>query len=71
MLQSAKSSSQANLFQQPIKNLPVFVPPLDLQRRFSAIVKSVEQQKARLRAYLSELDALFASLQARAFNGEL
>jgi type I restriction enzyme S subunit len=47
------------------------VPPLDLQRRFAAIVESVEQQKARLRAHLAELDALFASLQDRAFRGEL
>jgi type I restriction enzyme, S subunit len=46
-------------------------PPLDLQRRFAAIVESVEQQKARMRSYLAELDALFASLQSRAFNGEL
>ena len=47
------------------------VPPLDLQRRFTTIVESVEAQKARMRAHLAELDALFASLQSRAFNGEL
>lgn len=47
------------------------VPPLDLQRRFTTIVESVERQKARLRAHLDELDKLFASLQSRAFNGEL
>ncbi len=71
MLRSAKSSSQANLFQKPIKNLPVTIPPLDLQQRFATIVESIEQQKARQRAHLAELDALFASLQNRAFNGEL
>jgi type I restriction enzyme S subunit len=46
-------------------------PPLDLQQRFATIVKSIEQQKARCRAQLDELDTLFASLQSRAFNGEL
>lgn len=34
-------------------------------------VESVEKQKAQQRAHLDELDALFASLQSRAFNGEL
>ena len=46
-------------------------PPLRLQRRFAAIVASVERQKARQRAHLAELDTLFAALQSRAFNGEL
>lgn len=46
-------------------------PPMDLQRRFAAIVESVERQKTRMRAHLAELDALFASLQSRAFSGTL
>ena len=46
-------------------------PPLPLQHRFASIVESVERQKTRMRAHLAELDALFASLQDRAFNGEL
>ena len=37
----------------------------------AAIADSVEQQKARPRAHLEELDTLFASLQSRAFQGEL
>ncbi len=47
------------------------LPPLDLQHRFARIVESVERQKERLRGHLAELDALFASLQHRAFRGEL
>ncbi|SMP40744.1 type I restriction enzyme, S subunit [Desulfonatronum zhilinae] len=46
-------------------------PPLPLQHHFASIVESIERQKARLRAHLAELDTLFASLQHRAFNGEL
>lgn len=49
----------------------VLAPPLPLQRRFATIVESVEQQKTRLRAHLTELDILFASLQDRAFKGAL
>jgi type I restriction enzyme S subunit len=47
------------------------LPPLDLQARFASIVESIEHQKTRLKAHLAELDTLFASLQSRAFNGEL
>ncbi len=49
----------------------VFLPPIDHQNRFATIVQSIETQKTRLRAHLAELDTLFASLQSRAFNGEL
>ncbi len=41
------------------------------QIRFVAIVECVEHQKAIQRAHLAELDTLFASLQSRAFKGEL
>ena len=54
-----------------IKALPIPAAPLDLQHRFAAIVEAVEQQKTRQRAHLAELDTLFASLQSRAFRGDL
>ena len=54
-----------------LKSLVVPLPPLDLQHRFAAIVQSVEQQKTRQRAHMTELDTLFASLQSRAFRGDL
>ena len=31
-----------------VKKIPVPVPPLDLQRRFAAVVKAAEQQKANM-----------------------
>lgn len=64
-------TAQPKLNQQKLNQISVPTPPLNLQRRFHSFVKSVERQKSRLRAHLAELDALFASLQARAFNGEL
>lgn len=68
---NAKGAIMSGLNMAIIKALPVPKPPLDLQRRFAGIVESVERQKARLRGHLAELDALFAALQQRAFNGEL
>jgi len=67
----APQVAQKNINLKILRELPVPCPPKDLQRRFAAIVESVEEQKARMRAHLAELDALFASLQSRAFNGEL
>ncbi|NCB27692.1 MAG: restriction endonuclease [Bacteroidia bacterium] len=65
------SATIAHLTGVKLKTLPVPLPPLSLQRRFASIVEAAERQKARLRAHLDELDALFSSLQSRAFNGEL
>ena len=49
----------------------MYLPPLAEQRGFAAIVQSVERQKTSQRAHLAELDTLFASLQSRAFRGDL
>ena len=65
------SATISHLTGAKLKTLPVPLPPLALQRRFAAIVESVERQKTRMRAHLAELDALFASLQFRAFSGTL
>jgi type I restriction enzyme S subunit len=71
MLQRANASSQANLFQGPIRGLPVFLPPLSLQIEFDQRVGQMTQLYTQHTAHLAELDALFASLQQRAFRGEL
>ena len=54
-----------------LKSLIVPLPPLNLQHGFAAIVESVEHQKASQRTHLAEIDTLFASLQSRAFRGDL
>lgn len=69
--QYASQAAQPLISGGRIYPVRIGLPPLDLQRRFAAIVESIEQQKARMHAHLAELDALFASLQHRAFNGEL
>ena len=60
-----------NLTTRDIKAMRLPTPTIDLQHRFAAIVESVEQQKASHRAHMAELDTLFASLQSRAFRGDL
>ena len=51
--------------------IKVPVPPTSIQGQFARIAESIEQQKATQRAHLAELDILFASLQSRAFRGDL
>lgn len=46
-------------------------PPLALQQSFATRIQAIESLKATHRAALTELDALFASLQHRAFQGQL
>jgi type I restriction enzyme S subunit len=71
-LRAAKQTTGiASINMKQLKAFPLMVPPIDLQRRFATIVESVERQKDRMRAHLAELDALFASLQSRAFAGTL
>ena len=67
----AGGAAQPNISGKQLESAEIPLPPLDLQHRFAALVESTEQQKARLRVHLAELDILFASLQQRAFNGEL
>lgn len=69
--QYASQAAQPLISGGRIYPVRIGLPPLDLQHRFATIVESVEQQKAKMRAHLAELDTLFASLQNRAFNGEL
>jgi type I restriction enzyme S subunit len=45
--------------------------PLALQHTFAARVAEIDKLKAQHRAHLAKLEALFASLQHRAFRGEL
>jgi type I restriction enzyme, S subunit len=50
---------------------PIPLPPLALQQTFVTRIQAVEGLKATHRTALAQLDALFASLQQRAFAGQL
>jgi type I restriction enzyme, S subunit len=47
------------------------LPPVELQREFALRIESIERLKLVHRASLDQLDGLVASLQHRAFRGEL
>lgn len=54
-----------------VKLMPVITPDLSEQRRFARLARAVDELKDAARAALVKLDALCASLQHRAFHGEL
>ena len=72
LVQGASTNSMKGMVSKSaFSGISIPIPPTPLQNRFAAIAESVEHQKASQRAHLAELDRLFASLQSRAFRGEL
>ncbi len=64
-------SAQPQITRQGLSSVKIPLPPLALQQKFAEQIAELEAIKVRARTSLLELDALFASLQARAFAGEL
>jgi len=72
LLKSGKTTSGLNTINvSEVRSAPIWLPPLPLQKEFAQRIEAIEKLKATHRASLTELQALFASLQHRAFRGEL
>lgn len=56
---------------EAMKKILVPLPPIDIQRVFADRVRKIEELRNMQHGALSEANALFASLQHRAFRGEL
>ncbi|MER6574151.1 restriction endonuclease subunit S [Nonomuraea sp. NPDC001023] len=61
----------ANINARELQTIRIAEPPLDLQNAFAERIASVNALKAVHRMHLAGLDALFESLQQRAFRGDL
>ncbi|MEO8360736.1 MAG: restriction endonuclease subunit S [Vicinamibacteria bacterium] len=71
-LKSAKQTTGiASINMTQLRGFPLLVPPREIQATFARRVAAVRRQSAIQETSLAELDALFASLQHRAFRGEL
>ncbi len=68
---SGTSGSMKNISQPKVLSIACGIPPLALQHQYGKRIESVEKIADQQRGYLVELDALFASLQHRAFRGNL
>lgn len=71
-LRSAKQTTGiASINMTQLRSFPLLLPPLSLQKEFGLRVSAISQQFVSQLQSSEYLDALFASLQHRAFRGEL
>ena len=54
-----------------IKDLPVELPPIEMQNEFSILKQKIILQRSLMEKKLSKINDLFSSLQNQAFNGTL
>ncbi len=71
VLASQRGQIQKHLNAGSLNRAPVPVPPLRLQKEFARRIASVDDQTATSERSLANLNRLFASLQQRAFSGQL
>lgn len=70
-LSGGSAGSMPNISMARLKKLPIELPPIDFQMSFAEKVSLVQSQRAAVERALAADDELFASLQSRAFRGEL
>jgi type I restriction enzyme S subunit len=68
---SERTAGQSGVNLELLEKYQAFIPPVEVQREFAKRVSMVDSLKAAMRCSLKEFDILFASLQHRAFAGEL
>jgi type I restriction enzyme S subunit len=61
----------ANINATEIQAMQIAIPPRQLQQTFASRIHAIETLKGTHHTALAQLDTLFASLQHRAFRGEL
>jgi type I restriction enzyme S subunit len=71
LTRAAKGAIMSGLNMRIINEMPVIVPPLHVQRRFVDRLKAAQVLSKFDHQQADELEVLFASLQQRAFRGEL
>jgi type I restriction enzyme, S subunit len=67
----SSGSTHKTIYFPTVERFRALVPPIEVQSSFARRIECVDVMKDRYSKALEELDALFASLQHRAFRGEL
>ncbi|CCG40421.1 restriction endonuclease subunit S [Magnetospirillum molischianum] len=70
-LANGAAGSMPNISKAKLLDLPIVVPAIGLQRRFSELYARVQSTKRGAAVLAVQSDTLFASLSQRAFRGEL
>lgn len=61
----------ANINATEFKNIEIHHPPVNIQKRYAKYCESVNAKKTLIQSGLDNMNNLFASLQQRAFSGNL
>ncbi len=67
----SSGSTHRTIYMRVVEKFKVLVPPIRLQQEFTENINDLTSHKLTNTKSLSEMDSLFASLQHRAFRGEL
>ena len=51
--------NQSNINSKELKNIPISIPPLPLQRQFASKIEAIERQKELIKQSISETETLF------------
>ena len=70
-LAGGSAGSMPNISKGRLIELPIEVPPMQLQKEFAQRVRKIRELEAGQANRRAHLDALFQSMLHRAFNGEL
>ena len=71
MSAAKNAANQSSINQRDVRGIQVSIPPIFKQRDYLSRVSAITSLKEAHRTHLAHLDELFASLQQRAFRGEL
>lgn len=67
----SNGSTHKTIYFPTAKRFRVLVPPIELQKKFASRLSAIERMKSIQSKHLLGIEALFTSLQHRAFRGEL
>ena len=58
----------ANINAKELQKIPIYLPPLELQEKFAAIVEQIETEKSKIKSAIAETQTLFNALMAEYFE---
>lgn len=58
-IKMASGGAQPNISQNIIRDTPITIPPLPLQRQFASKIEAIERQKELIKQSISEMETLF------------
>lgn len=71
LIAAKQTTGIATINKTQLKEFPVLVPPIQLQKKFSNIVEKIEFQNQKIKDNELIIDKLFSSLTQHAFRGEI